>query len=219
MKNKFFLRPLIFILLLAVFAVNFSFSQASDSKSFEKDKENLIKVCATISSNKITKGDFKQNKLIKRIKREMVSTGTFIVSADDGILWQTEKPYYSSMAMTKSAIVQTNAKGKKSVLSSNSNATFEQFAKVLSSVFTGNAEILIENFEVEFIGSVDNWNINLVPKNSSVRNFIEEIEMAGRISIDTMTIHESSGDFIRYDFSNQSYPDKLSDEEKEFFKL
>jgi len=219
MKNKFFLRPLIFILLLAVFAVNFSFSQASDSKSFEKDKENLIKVCATISSNKITKGDFKQNKLIKRIKREMVSTGTFIVSADDGILWQTEKPYYSSMAMTKSAIVQTNAKGKKSVLSSNSNATFEQFAKVLSSVFTGNAEILIENFEVEFIGSVDNWNINLVPKNSSVRNFIEEIEMAGRISIDTMTIHESGGDFIRYEFSNQTYPDKLSDEEKEFFKL
>ena len=205
------------IALILFFLSSLCFAQNSESASPEKERENLIKVCESISSNKITKGEFKQNKLIKRMKREMASSGTFIISAEDGILWQTEKPYYSSMAMTKSAIIQTNAKGKKSVLSANTNATFEQFAKVLSSVFTGKADTLMENFEIEFIGSPDNWNINLVPKNTSVRNFVAEIEMAGKISIDTMTIHEANGDFIRYEFLNQTYPEKLSDEEKEFF--
>lgn len=207
-----------FLMFLALACTASSFSDSPAQESAEKDEKSLEKVCQVISSKKITKGDFKQNKLIKRLKREMASEGVFIISAEDGILWETERPYYSAMAMTKSAIIQTNAKGKKTVLSSNSNATFEQFATVLSSVFTGNSNSLLENFEVEFVGTTDNWNINLKPKNSTVKNFVSEIEMAGKISIDRMTIHEPNGDFVRYEFMNHIYPENLTDEEKSYFK-
>ncbi len=190
------------------------FAQPADS---QKDEEEFARVCQEISSKKITKGDFRQLKFIHRLKREMVSNGIFVISADDGILWQTQKPYFSTMAMTKSAIIQTNAKGKKSVISAESNATFDQFSKVLSSVFMGNAGILTENFEVEFIGSTDNWSINLIPKNSSVKKVVEEIEMVGKISIDLMTIHEPNGDYIRYEFLTHIYPDSLTEEEKALF--
>lgn len=190
------------------------FAQPADS---QKDEEEFARVCQEISSKKITKGDFRQLKFIHRLKREMVSNGIFVISADDGILWQTQKPYFSTMAMTKSAIIQTNAKGKKSVISAESNATFDQFSKVLSSVFTGNAGVLTENFEVEFIGSTDNWSINLIPKNSSVKKVVEEIEMVGKISIDLMTIHEPNGDYIRYEFLTHVYPDSLTEEEKALF--
>ena len=183
----------------------------------QKDEKSFAEVCELISSKKITKGDFKQLKFIHRFKREMASSGIFLISSDDGILWQTQKPYFSTMVMTKSAVIQTNAKGKKSVLSAESNATFEQFAKVLSSVFTGRSESLTENFDVEFIGTVDNWNINLIPKNSSVRKFVEEIEMAGKLSVDLMTIHEPNGDYIRYEFLTHVYPDSLTEEEKALF--
>lgn len=190
------------------------FGQEFDS---QKDEEEFAKVCEAISSKKITKGDFRQLKFIQRLKREMASNGVYVISADDGILWQTQKPYFSTMAMTKSAIIQTNAKGKKSVISAESNATFDQFSKVLSSVFTGNAGILTQNFEVEFIGSTDNWSINLIPKNSSVRKVVEEIEMVGKISIDLMTIHEPNGDYIRYEFLTHIFPDALTEEEKILF--
>ena len=193
-----------------------AFSQVSEPKL--KDEESFAQVCEAISSKKITMGDFKQLKFLQRFKREMSSSGIYIISADDGILWQTQKPYFSTMVMTRNAVIQTNAKGKKSVLSAESNATFEQFANVLSSVFTGKSEALTENFDVEFIGSTDNWNINLIPKNSSVRKFVEEIEMAGKISIDVMTIHEPNGDYIRYDFLTHVYPESLTDEEKAMFR-
>ena len=199
---------------LILFLVVPFFGQEFDS---QKDEEEFAKVCEAISSKKITKGDFRQLKFIQRLKREMASTGIFVISADDGILWQTQKPYFSTMAMTKSAIIQTNAKGKKSVISAESNATFDQFSKVLSSVFTGNAGILTQNFEVEFIGSTDNWSINLIPKNSSVRKVVEEIEMVGKISIDLMTIHEPNGDYIRYEFLTHIFPDALTEEEKALF--
>lgn len=192
------------------------FLQAADAES-RKNEDEFTKVCEAISSRKITKGDFRQLKFIYRLKREMVSSGIFVISSADGILWQTQKPYSSTMAMTKSAIIQTNSKGKKSVISAESNATFDQFAKVLSSVFTGNSEALTQNFEVEFIGSTDNWSINLIPKNASVRKLVSEIEMVGKISIDLMTIHEPNGDYIRYDFLTHVYPDALTDEEKALF--
>ena len=195
-----------------LFPAVLAFSHENDqSVAFER-------VCDSISSHKITKGDFRQIKLIKRIKREMASSGIFIISAGDGILWQTQKPYFSSMAMTESAIIQTNADGKKSVMSADGNATFEQFAKVLSSVFNGNPRGLAENFDVEFIGTADNWNINLIPKNSSVRGVISEIEMVGHVSIELMTIHEPNGDYIRYEFLNHVYPDSLTDSEKALFE-
>ena len=210
MIRKFLTLSLISFLLLPALL----FSQPADS---QKDEEGFARVCQAISSKKITKGDFRQLKFIHRLKREMLSNGVFVISSDDGILWQTQKPYFSTMAMTKSAIIQTSVKGKKSVISAESNAAFDQFSKVLSSVFTGNAGVLTENFEVEFIGSTDNWSINLIPKNSSVRKVVEEIEMVGRISIDLMTIHEPNGDYIRYEFLTHVYPDSLTEEEKALF--
>ena len=198
--------------LLAACALAFS-----QSVSSSRDEEGLAKVCGIISSHKITKGDFRQLKFIHKLKREMVSSGIFIISTDDGILWQTQKPYFSTMVVTQKAIIQTNSKGKKSVLSSESNPSFEQFSKVISSVFTGNMNILTEKFDVEFIGSSDSWNINLLPKNSTVRNVVIEIEMAGHDSIDSMVVHEPSGDYIRYEFLSHIYPERLSDEDKNFF--
>ena len=215
MKKIAFLYKFLLLLIL-LFSSHSVFAQSSDSKV--RDEEALAQVCKSISSKKITKGDFRQIKLILRLKREMVSSGVFVISADDGVLWNTQKPYYSTMAMTKSSIVQTSANGKKTVINSSNNATFEQFAKVLSSLFNGNAETLTENFEIEFIGSTDSWNINLVPKNSSVKKIIEQIDMAGHSSMELMTIHEPNGDYIRYEFMNHIYPNSLTPEEKAAFK-
>lgn len=175
-------------------------------------------VCKSISSHKITKGNFSQTKLIKKIKREIKSSGTFIVSADDGVLWNTQKPFASSMAITKSGIVQTAANGKKSAVASGGNATFEQVSSLMTSLFNGNSEELAKNFEIEFIGSPENWNMNLTPRDASVKSFIANIEMAGKSTIDTMTLHEPSGDFTKYEFSNQTFPASLTDSEKAGFK-
>ena len=197
---------------LLFFLVLTGFSQENERAS------SFNEICERISVRRITKGEFKQTKLIKRIKREMASSGVFIISSGDGILWQSQKPYFSSMAMTKNALIQSGSDGKKSVLKAEDNKTFRQFATILSSVFEGDARGLTENFDVEFIGSLTGWNINLIPKNSTVRSVISEIEMVGNDSIDGMVLHEANGDFIRYEFFNQTYPDALTSEEKSFFE-
>lgn len=196
---------------LAVCLSSLGFAQdLSQNKAFNE-------VCAVISEHKITKGAFNQTKLIKKISREIKSSGTFIVSGDDGVLWNTQKPFKSSSAITKSGIVQTAANGKKSVLSAGSNATFEQVSSLMASLFNGDSASLDKNFEIEFIGSAENWNANLTPRDSAVRAFIREIEMAGTGTINTMVLHEPNGDFTKYEFSNHTFPDSLTEIEKSAF--
>lgn len=200
------------VLFMAFVISSLCFAQtASQNPEFDK-------VCQNIAAHKITKGNFSQIKMIKKISREIRSSGTFIVSVDDGVLWNTQKPFKSSMAITKSGIVQTAANGKKSVVSSGSNATFEQVSSLMTSLFNGDSSALNKNFEIEFIGSAKSWNVNLTPRDSSIRSVISVIEMAGSASIDTMILHEQTGDFTKYEFSNQTFPSALTEEEKSGFK-
>ena len=201
-------RIFAFLLALALFGANLAFTD--ENPAFNE-------VCKSISSHKITKGNFSQTKMIKKIMREIKSSGTFIVSANDGVLWNTQKPFKSSMAITKSGIVQTNAHGKKNVIAAGQNATFEQISALMASLFSGDSDSLDNNFQIEFIGSPQEWNINLVPRDLSVKNFIESIEMTGRAAIDMMILHEPSGDFTKYEFTNQIFADSLTNEEKSFF--
>ncbi|WP_407425176.1 LolA family protein [Treponema sp.] len=207
MKNLKIISAAFFLLFSSLcFAQN-----SSGNSDFEK-------VCTKISSQKITKGNFNQTKLIKKISREIKSSGTFIICADRGILWNTLKPFKSSMAITKSGIIQTAPNGKKTFLNSGSNATFVQFSLLISSLFNGDFDSLNKNFDIEFIDSEESWNMNLTPTDSTVRTFIEVIEMAGDSKINSMVLHEPAGDFTKYEFSNQTYPDSLSDDEKSAFE-
>ena len=203
-----------------IFALAMAVALAASSAVFAQSNDSqtvLNEVCKNIAKNKISKGNFNQTKKIKKINREIKSSGTFIVAVEDGILWNTQKPIASSMAITKSGIVQTSAQGKKSVMAAGGNATFEQVSTLITSLFNGNADALTQNFDIDFKGTADNWNATLVPKDSSVKGFISQIEMAGRSSIDSVVLNEPSGDFTKYEFSNYSYPKTLSDEEKSLF--
>ncbi|MCR4822409.1 MAG: outer membrane lipoprotein carrier protein LolA [Treponema sp.] len=200
-----------------ILAAGFALSMAAFAFAQEKNQA-FDQVCQNIASHKITKGDFNQTKMIKKINRQIKSSGTFIVAVDEGILWNTKKPFASSMAITKSGIVQTSAQGKKSTVASGSNGTFEQVSSLMTSLFNGNIQALYSNFDIDFTGTKDNWKVNLSPKDSSIKSFISSIEMAGKASIDSMVLNEAGGDYTKYEFLNQVFPDSLSEEEKALFK-
>lgn len=175
-------------------------------------------VCKTISSHPIQNGEFTQTKTITKLNRNLVSSGTYIISQKDGILWNTQKPFPSVMAVTKSGIIQTNASGKKSKLDAKGNVTFEHLSAVISAVFQGNAEALRKNFTIYFDGTEQNWTTALVPKDTSLRRIIPHILMNGSTGIDSILMAEQSGDSVRYQFKNQAYADSLSEKEKSYFK-
>ncbi len=212
-------------------AVVFSFLSFSAFSEISLDS-----VCESLSSHAIMKGDFVQEKTISSLNRTLKSFGTFIFS-DEGIVWKTEKPFPSVMAVSLDKVVQTRADGTKTFMDASQNQIFLSISKSLSAMFSGNKNALLENFNVDFKNTKNGtenkneWTLFLTPKDESVSAILKSIQVSGKMNeqgenqtetktetqIDEILMTESSQDTIKYIFSNQTFPERLTQDEKNYF--
>ena len=176
-------------------------------------------VCTNLAEKPIVKGNFVQEKFLERFDRSLISSGNFLIAVKQGMVWETLKPFPSTMILGNDFIIQSRPDGRKSVLSAQGNETFTQMADVISSVFSGQIQRLLENFEVYFSGSVSNWNMGLLPRDSVFASFVVKIAMSGDAAIRSIRMFEENGDVTTYTLSNPGYPSVLNDHEKDFFTI
>lgn len=182
-------------------------------------------VCKSLASHPNTTGSFTQTKTLQTNGRKLTSTGKFIF-CPLGILWQTEKPFPSSLILTEDAMIQIAANGKKSVMSGKDNQIFANISATLSSVFSGNAEELKKNFNCKFEEGADGgWKVYLTPKDSTIASVMKALLLSGSWDsgstgsavLTSLEMTEMSENTILYEFANQKYPKELSADEKENF--
>ena len=198
------------ILACAIFAsAVFSFAQDATLKS----------VCTQLSKNAITKGDFVQSKTIAKNGRTLKSSGKYIFTLE-GIAWNTEKPFSSSLVLKSDSMIQISAEGKKTVTDASGNETFKSIASTLTSVFTGKEDDLLKNFECNFSTDGSLWTVELSPRDKTVASMMKKIVLCGTVEkteITSIELSEASGDVVMYAFQNSVHPKDLTDEEKTCF--
>lgn len=181
-------------------------------------RKGVESVCAGLSVSKIMRGDFIQRKDIKSLSRSFSGNGTFTISRDDGIVWNTVKPFPSLMVVGATRIVQSTPNGKSSVIDASQNPVFTQFADTIRAVFSGNSQLLFSRFDVYYLaGANGEWQIGLVPKDSVIRSVISSMVLSGGDHLSRFKMSEPSGDTVQYDFSNLTFSGELNDAEKERF--
>ena len=175
-----------------------------------------------LAEHPVTKGNFVQEKILSRLGRSLKSEGNFIITAKQGMVWETLKPFPSTLVLGKDYLIQSRPGGQKTVLSAEGNETFLRLAEVLSAVFSGNAQGLLDNFEVYFYaagGTSSVWELGLSPLDKAIGSFAEKITMSGDDVIRSIVISEQSGDITKYSMSNHSHPVELNANEKALFTL
>lgn len=217
MKNKTSFK-LSFAILTAFVICNFTSLQ----NAYAEKNYSFNDICSSISNNKVTRGDFVLERYAAKITKPLVSHGTYTMSKGDGIIWFTEKPVKSSMAVTTTSLIQVKPSGKRFVLDQSGNKTFLEIAKITSAVFSGDSEIILESFDAEFKQDGDTWSATLLPKNSSMKQFVASINISGNcgdaITISAFEMKIVSGEKSAYKLSNIVYSDILKDNEQSFFK-
>jgi len=181
--------------------------------------------CSRLAEHPFIRGNFEQEKTLARLNRSLKSSGNFIIAADLGMVWDTGKPFPSTLALGKDYLIQSRPGGQKTVLSAQGNETFLRMAEVISTVFSGNAQGLLDNFEVYYSGNANGdtaggnavWELGLSPLDKAINSFAEKIIMKGDAAIRSIQIYEQNGDTIKYILSNHSYPAELTINEKAFF--
>lgn len=183
--------------------------------------ETFDSVCKNLAKHPNMTGNFSQVKTISAVNRSMKSSGTFIFSLD-GIMWKTEKPFPSTMVVGMTSVKQTLANGKETVIDASSNQIFTSISTTLSAMFSGNAEVLQNNFDVNFSSSGSDWKAVLSPKDSMVKKILTSLTIGGTATenssdLNSIVMAEATGDTITYSFTNQKYPKELTTDEKSYF--
>lgn len=183
--------------------------------------ETFESVCRNLSEHPNMIGNFSQVKTISAVNRSMKSSGTFIFSLD-GIMWKTQKPFPSTMVVGMTSVKQTLANGKETVIDASSNQIFTSISTTLSAMFSGNSEVLQNNFDVDFTSAGSDWKAVLSPKDSMVKKILVSLSIGGKATensadLNSIVMTEATGDMITYNFTDQKYPKELTDDEKAYF--
>lgn len=184
-----------------------------------REKDPVLEdILARITGEGVVRGDFVQTKMIQRISRSLRSTGTFTISRNDGIIWNTTKPFPLIMVVGQAGMTQITPQGKKAFFSTGENPVFAHFSQAIQAVFSGDSAVLFDRFDVT--ASTENlptWHIVLRPKDDTIRAIIDKIELSGDTTLNSIVVHEPSGDVLSYVFTNHAFTAALTHDEKKLF--
>ena len=184
--------------------------------------------CSRLAEHPVVRGSFEQEKILSRLNRSLKSSGNFIIAAGLGMVWDTVKPFPSTLTLGKDYMIQSKSGGQKTVLNAQGNETFLRMAEVIGAIFSGNSRGLIDNFNVFYSGGAGGaggivdadapWELGLIPKDTTISAFAEKIIIKGSTTaIRSIQIFERSGDSVQYVLTNHNYPVELNANEKALF--
>ena len=157
----------------------------------------------TVDTVITVKGSYRQKNYIAQTKKTIESSGIFVLSRADGIIWYTEKPQKSVTVMTEQKVLQVFPNGKEKVLGNAGNA-----------IYTAVIEKYLHTTKTE------NGVRRYVPKDNTIASVIKKIELVNADNgyIESAVITYGNGDTTEYILSVESFNDALTQDERVYFE-
>ncbi len=175
--------------------------------------DQLDEVYARLSAHPVTKGEFTQEQYIKVANRSLHSKGTFVMAADRGVIFDISEPFPSTMIVTEDKLEQIMPGDLTAVVDGRDNAVFKNIAKIIHSVFSNNTEVLREHFLVSVSGGPKDV-VSLIPVDPLLSMLFLKITLTVGDSIDAISILETGGNWVNYNFYNKTFPERLTEDEQ-----
>lgn len=205
---------LILAMFLCLALTSVAFADVFESPLTAERSKELAQVLSAMQQQKYLRGSFRQVRTVKKINRDFVSTGSFVIADTLGILWNMEKPFPSLTAITRDKMLQKNASGAVSQMNMKDNAVFGQVSQTIQGIFSGNRKMLEERFQIFFETGKDGlWTIGLVPKESVIKKQISSVVLSGHKWLEKVTLSDVDGNPILYEFSKVEGGISLTPEE------
>lgn len=183
---------------------------------------SLDDVCTALAENPNTTGTFVQTRTISSINRTITSSGNFVMCSA-GILWETVRPFASTLVLEENFMLQIGADGTPVASDISGNETFKTVAGAISALFSGDAARMRQNFDIEFTEGADGtWSCALAPRDNTVKSVMGGVTLSGvhgggTCELRSLLMTEQSGDTVSYSFENQVHPAELPDDETRYF--
>ena len=197
-----FKRNICVLLLSLICGYGMALADVFEHPVNKKSKPELEKALAKVMNYEVASGDFKQTKSIKKRNRKFVSTGTFMISKKNGIIWKTQKPIFSELALNNGGIFERDSSGQSHMLLPKDNPIFADLSKNIQSFFSGKISELETKFQVFYEKKSCGFIMGLVPREGMARMVIDNVVIEACKDIDKVTITDGDKTPVMLEFLN-----------------
>ncbi|PSW22875.1 outer membrane lipoprotein carrier protein LolA [Photobacterium swingsii] len=180
----------------------------------------LAKLQQQLAEHSLVRGNFTQTRTMEMFSQPLVSQGQFLLTQQQGLLWQQTAPFPVKLTLTADKLSQQFGDQPAQVMSASDNPMVFYFSHVFLSLFKGDTSQLMEQFDLTLSEQDNEWQLVLVPTSAPLNAVFRNITIRGDQHINQLRLNEVRGDNTQIDFSHQrTTPAALSAEEQRAFQL
>ncbi|TCK01530.1 outer membrane lipoprotein carrier protein LolA [Volucribacter psittacicida] len=151
---------------------------------------------ALLQQPKNLQGQFTQQRYLNNLSQPMTTSGEFTLVAQQGLLWQMEKPFNHLLKVTPQGIMQWN--GQQWI--ANSHLAQKEQIKLFLGLLSGDLSPLKSQFHLQLSGTPQQWQLELQPHTLIMQKIFKKIEISGDQYVRTIRLIEQQGDKTEISF-------------------
>ena len=175
---------------------------------------DLQQLSTQLARPQVIHGDFIQEKHLRALPKPLISTGTFVLAKDHGLLWQLKTPLQQDYRITAQGIARRNASEWQMLPGKSAGA--EQ-NRLFLAVLQGDSSGLQRDFELQLQGEASHWQLTLTPRSVLLKQIFTRINIDGGELVQRIELHETQGDSTLLKLQNSVSNQPLSDAEQHDF--
>lgn len=156
---------------------------------------NLPGLMQLLAQRKAGRASFVERKYIGFIDKPMESSGELTFQAPDMLEKRTFKPKPESLLLKGDRLTIDQPDKHKLQVSLQEHPEVSAFIESIRGTLTGDLSTLKEFYNITLAGSVDQWQLVLIPKQARMARIISRIRISGSdTNIQTIDFEQADGD-------------------------
>lgn len=148
-----------------------------------------------LADEPVLRGSFEQRKTVKAFRNPIVSRGEFAVVRERGVLWRTQEPFASTLAVSRDRIVARQADGTVTRrLQAQEEPALRAITQTLFALLSADLAGLAERFQIEGDMDAQGWRLLLTPRDPALARWLRRVELEGDRFLRSARLLEASED-------------------------
>jgi len=178
-------------LLLACLLFTFSGITLALEKPLDGRIVQLLRILATVDNSAAR---FTEEKTLSVLEKPLIIMGILRYDAPDHLQKQVVSPQPESYDIRGEQLTIITHEGRRK-LSLDDYPMLRIFVESLRATLAGNLDTLDRYYRLEFVGTIEKWQLNLLPRDDTVKQHVSQIIIRGQNKrLESIQLYENNGD-------------------------
>jgi len=175
---------------------------------------DLDQLSAQLAQPAVVRGPLIQEKHLRTLPQPLTSRGQFVLSRDQGLLWQLHSPLAQDYRIDTQGIAKRTPGGWQQQPGQDVTA---QQSRLFLAVLKGDHGGLAKDFQLQLSGSAEAWQLRLLPQSLLLKQIFSHIQIEGGALVERIELQETQGDRTLLRLPDSQAGDSLSEQEQHAF--